>query len=133
MGNRTRKYTSAGQRKPPSSAGLPPEFAQGTWPQSPAFGLYLIPVRYRQPCADCAVEITPGERAVYNREDVTLYHLRCMSLRILRAAAGRPADERKRVTEGICRLYKVETPDALSGAVRVAAFALLGPARQGSV
>lgn len=135
MRNRTRRmYTSAGHRKVPSGAGLPPEFAQGTWPESPNGGLRLIPVRYRQPCAECTVEITPGEHAVYDREDGTLYHLHCMSLRILRAAAGRPADERKWVTQGICRLYEVETPDALPSAVRVAAFALLGgPAGQGSV
>jgi hypothetical protein len=126
MSRSTRKYTSAGQRKPPSGAGLPPEFAQGTWPvRAGAFGLHLIPVRWRQPCAECTVEITPGERAVHNRDDGTLYHLHCMSLRILRAAAGRSADDRKVVTEGICRLYEVETPDALPDAVRLAALALI--------
>jgi hypothetical protein len=130
MSSRTRKYTSAGQRKPPSKAGLPPKFTQGTWPVSPAFGLYLISVKHRQSCAECAVEIVPEERAVHNREDGTIYHLHCMSLRILGAATRRTADERKRVTQGICRLYEVKMPDALPGAVRAAALALLG---QGSV
>ncbi len=128
MSNRTRRrYTSAGQKKQPSKAGLPPEFAQGTWPTSPNAGLRLIWVRWQQPCAesDCTVEVTPGERAVYNREDGTLYHLHCMSLRILRAAAGRPADDRKVVAQGICRLYEVETPDALPPGIRAVALALL--------
>jgi hypothetical protein len=127
MSNRTRrKYTSAGQRKQPSKAGLPPKFARGAWPErAETFRLHLISVGRRQPCAECNVEITPGDRAAHNRDDGALYHLDCMSLRILHPAAGRPADQCKRVAQRICRLYEVETPDALPYAVRAATLALI--------
>jgi hypothetical protein len=44
---------------------------------------------------------------------------------MLRAAAGRPADERKLLIEKICHhLYEVETPDALPPEVRASVRAL---------
>lgn len=73
MSDRTRKFTSAGPRKLPSKAGLPPKLAQAARSaKAGTFGSHVIAVKRRQPCAECAIEITPRERAVHYRDDGTL-------------------------------------------------------------
>lgn len=129
----TRKYVSGGQRKQPGGAGLPPEFAQGTWPLRPNASLDLIRVGRPQRCeeSDCTVQVTPGERALYNREDGSLYCLRCVTFWIVRATAGRPADDRELAAREICRLYEAATPDALPDAVRAATLPIDQPTLSG--
>lgn len=80
MSNRTRRrYTSAGQRKPPPKMAKPPELAGVVWPDS-EFLPKLIIVGRPDVCArsDCEAEIAPGESAAYFRESGALYCERCV-------------------------------------------------------
>ena len=110
----------------PPNSGQKPELAGVKMPSASALP-YFIGVRWQGNCAisDCAAEIALAERALYDREYGNLYCLRCTTLWILRGAADKPADDRQRAIRVVCRLYEVETPDALPSAIRVAALGLL--------